>query len=75
MNLFLQLKVSDENCSKTKSINLSAFEMQFPSHCYNMQVKIWKDDNQLGCASNLIYGQGKKIDTLPNMASQNLLLC
>ena len=35
VNLFLQLKVDDENISKTKSINLSSFKTQFISCCYS----------------------------------------
>ena len=45
MNLSLQLKVKDENNSKTESIDLSSFEMQFLSGCYNSQNENWKDDS------------------------------
>ena len=50
VNLFLQLKVSNDNSSKIESINLSSFEMQFLSRCYNVIVEIWVDNNHLGCA-------------------------
>ena len=46
MNLFLQLKVSDENNSKTESIDLSSFKMQFLSSCYNTQ-----ETTQISCAN------------------------
>ena len=45
MNLFLQLKVCDENNFKAKSIELTSFKMQLLSQYYNIQVEIWKDDS------------------------------
>ena len=68
MNLFLQLKVSDENGFETESIDQSSLEMQFLSQCCSVQAEIWKDDSQLGCTPD-------PDNTLPNLASQNLLFC
>ena len=45
MNLFLQLKVSDENNSKIESKDLSLFKMQFLSSCYNTQTELWINDS------------------------------
>ena len=30
------------------------------SRCYSVQAEIWKDDSQLGCASDPIYSFAKK---------------
>ena len=59
VNLFLQLKASDENNSKIESINLSSFKVQFFSHCYDTQAGIGKDDSQLSCACDPISGWQK----------------
>ena len=45
------------------------------SRCYSVQAEIWKDDSQLGCASDPIYSFAKKINTLSDMASRTLLFC
>jgi hypothetical protein len=46
VNISLQLTVSDENKPKTKSIDLSSFELQFLSRYYNTQkmtyLKRWQ---------------------------------
>ena len=44
MSLFLQLKVSDEKNSKTESIDLSSFKLQFLLCCYSTQAKILNFD-------------------------------
>ena len=41
----LQLKVSNKSNSKTQSIDLGSFKMQFLTHCYYTQAKIRKDDS------------------------------
>jgi hypothetical protein len=33
--------------------------MQFLSHCYSAQARIWKDDSQFGHASDQIYSLAK----------------
>ena len=60
MNLCLQLKVSDENNSKTEATDLNSFEIQFLSRGYNIQYEIWKDGRQLGCTFDLIYDSTKR---------------
>jgi hypothetical protein len=39
VNLFLQLKVSDENGNKIMPIDFSSFKIQSLSCCYNTQLK------------------------------------
>jgi hypothetical protein len=56
VNLLLQSKVSDDNNSKIELIDLSSFKTNFLCCCYNTQARIWKDDSQLDCAFDLIYG-------------------
>ena len=72
MKLSLQWKVSDENISKVESIDLISFKVQFLSRCYRVQVEIWEDDIEFGCASHPIYNLAKN-QYSPNMAPGNLL--
>ena len=58
MNLFLQLKVSIENNSKT-TIDLSSFKLQFLCHCYNTRAETWRDGSQLSYVFDLTYGLAK----------------
>ena len=60
VNLLLYFKVSDENNSKAKSIDLSSFKMQFLPHCYSTHVELWKDNSHLGCESDPICGLAKR---------------
>ena len=73
MNLLLQLKVSDENNFKTQSIDLSSFEMQFLSCCYNIQAKIRKADSQFGCATDQCT-VSQKINVLLDMPSPKYIV-
>lgn len=72
VKLSLQWKVSDENISKVESIDLISFKVQFLSRCYRVQVEIWEDDIEFGCASHPIYNLAKN-QYSPNMAPGNLL--
>ena len=71
LNLFLQLKVSDENNFKIESIDISSFKMQFLSR---VAIKL-KFGRMLDSLVVHMTQFDKKIDTILNMASRNLLFC
>jgi hypothetical protein len=74
VNLFLQLRVSDESNSKFESIDLSSSEMQFLSHRYNTQAEICKDDRHVNCAPNPSYTLAKKDSSIYGFLKLVLLL-